>query len=121
MMILQVSNASIDRHLSYNHIVSEAALSTFKASAFEPLLSRSVRLLVEPQNSSLSSVCTLCDKRIASRAKVYGHFRHYHHMHFDQCVQMLLADGFVMDPTVSTLWMRLRGGIFLVLRPFGVG
>ena len=108
MMILQVSNASIDRHLSYNHIVSEAALSAFKASAFDSLLSRSVRLLV---NSSVSSsVCTLCDKRIASRAKVYGHFRHYHHMHFDQCVQMLLADGFVLDPTVSTLWrwMRLR-------------
>ena len=52
----------------------------------------------------MASVCTLCDKRMASRAKVYGHFRHYHHMHFDQCVQMLQADGFVLDPTVSTMY-----------------
>ena len=52
----------------------------------------------------MASVCTLCDKRIASRAKVYGHFRHYHHLHFDQCVQMLLADCFVLDPTVSNAY-----------------
>ena len=53
-------------------------------------------------------LCLLCDKRISSRAKVYGHFRHYHHVHFDQCVHMLLADGFVLDPTVSVAWTRLR-------------
>ena len=52
MMILQVSNASIDRHLSYNHIVSEAALSGFKASGFQALLSRSVPLLAEPQGGN---------------------------------------------------------------------
>ena len=51
-MVLQVSNASIDRHLSYNHIVSEAALSGFKASAFQALLSRSVPLLAEPQGGN---------------------------------------------------------------------
>ena len=98
---MQVSNASIDRHLSYNHIVSGAALSALKSSGFQPLLSRSVRLLAEPENSTVASVCTLCDKKVASRAKVFGHFRHYHHLHFDQCIDMLLGDGFVLDPTVS--------------------
>ena len=56
----------------------------------------------------MAMLCLLCDKRIPSRAKVCGHFRHYHHVHFDQCVHMLLADGFVLDPTVSIVCMRLR-------------